>query len=994
MSSFDFTPHDFETVLRQAVQAVDYYSRTGADAELAQAVDALERLVDHPGFGQWPLDEQLSWLQLTATTHGLYYGRYGDPQDLDRAVTLLRHIVQHAPLASPDMPVYLNNLSLALVQRFEATAQTADLQEAIGVIQRAMDIAAPDAPDRADNLSLLGVCLRHRYLRTGQVVDLDEAIRATQTALNATVSGAPERPIHLIRLANLMRDRYAHAGNVEDLEESIQACQEAVQLCPHASPESAEYLNALGLGLYARFMRLANPTDLEQSIQAHRQAVQATLPGSPLRPGFLNNLGNALQAHYDVFGHRQDLDEGIECRQQAIQSSRAGSHDVSLFHNNLGTGLRRRYELSRHRPDLEQALVSYRQALEGVTASAPNRAVYLNNLGYALVYRYNLTQAPDDLEAARSAFEQACVLGLNVAPEEALRSARNGGNWALEREAWMEAAGAFRFGYQAIDRLLGAQFLRSGKEAWLREAQALPGYAAYALAKTGDLRGAVEALEGGRTRLLDEALQQNRRDLERLAELGHGDLLEQYRHAAQQVQFLEQQGQAKAAQPSGAPAAAGASGWRQDIEAARAKLETVINAIRQVPGYHDFFSAPTFEQIQGWVTAEGSAGVYVSVTSVGGLALVIHPGGIKEIWLDVPEDEMDMWLIERQDGQVIGGYLAAQMGQAPLDAALAQVLPPLGDRVMRPMAQALKSLGASDVTLIPCGRLGLFPLHAAEYLVDGRARCFMDEFTVTYTPSARALGSCRDTLAAAPEQPRTLCGVGNPMPLPEGVRPLNYARPEVEEIAPLFGEAATLLYERQATWDALDKQLGQTAYLHLACHGIFDAQDPLQSGVVLSYGEMFTLEYLLGGRRLRGARLVVLSACQTAMMDFDHLPEEAIGLPAGFVQAGAPGIVGTLWPVNDLSTMLSMVQFYERHLQEGLAPPAALRKAQLWLRDVTNAELGELFAKYKLAAADRPSTRMAYALASDKFREHTLRDPNERPFAHPYYWAAFAFYGV
>lgn len=991
MSSFDFTPHDFETVLRQAVQAVEYYSRTGADAELEQAVDALERLLDHPGFGQWPLDEQLSWLQLTATTHGLYYGRYGDPQDLDRAVMLLRRIVQHAPPASPDMPVYLNNLSLALVQRFEATAQMADLQEAIEVIKRAMDIAAPDAPDRADNLSLLGVCLRHRYLRTGQVEDLDEAIRVTQAALNATMSDAPERSMHLIRLANLMRDRYAHAGNVEDLEEAIRACQVAVQLCPHASPESAEYLNALGLGLYARFMRLANRTDLEQSIQAHRQAVQTTLPGSPLRPGFLNNLGNALQAHYDVFGHREDLDEGIECRQQAIQSSRAGSHDVSLFHNNLGTGLRRRYELTRHCPDLERALVCYRQALEGVSVSAPNRAMYQNNLGYALVYRYNLTQAPDDLEAARSAFQQACVLGLNVAPEEALRSARNWGNWALEREAWMEAAGAFRFGYQAIDRLLGAQFLRLGKEAWLREAQRLPGNAAYALAKTGDLRGAVEALEGGRTRLLDEALQQNRRDLERLAELGHGDLLEQYRHAAQQVQFLEQQGQAEAAQPSGAPTAAGASGWRQDIEAARARLEAVVNSIRLVPGYHDFFSAPMFEQIQGWLTAEGGAGVYVAVTSVGGLALIVHSGGVKEVWLGVAEDEMDTWLVKREDDQVTGGYLVAQMGQAPLHAALAQVLPSLGDSIMRPVAQALESLGASKVTLIPCGRLGLFPLHAAEYLGDRKMRRCMDDLTVTYTPSARALGSCRDTLAAMPAAPRALCGVGNPMPLPEGVRPLDYARPEVEEIAPLFGEAATLLYERQATWDALDQQLSQTAYLHLACHGIFDAQDPLESGVVLSYGEMFTLEYLLGGRRLRGARLVVLSACQTAMMDFDHLPEEAIGLPAGFVQAGAPGIVGTLWPVNDLSTALLMIKFYENHLK-GRQPPAhALRKAQLWLRDVTTAELAELFDDYRQSSTS-PSM---VAIAEEQFAKYAGRlDQDERPFAHPYYWAAFAFYGV
>ncbi len=78
-----------------------------------------------------------------------------------------------------------------------------------------------------------------------------------------------------------------------------------------------------------------------------------------------------------------------------------------------------------------------------------------------------------------------------------------------------------------------------------------------------------------------------------------------------------------------------------------------------------------------------------------------------------------------------------------------------------------------------------------------------------------------------------------------------------------------------------------------------------------------------------------------------------------------------------------------------MLPARALRRAQLWLRDVTNAELGERFKVYKQTAPDAPdSSRMAYALAREMFVKHTLRDPHERPFAHPYYWAPFAFYGV
>ena len=96
-----------------------------------------------------------------------------------------------------------------------------------------------------------------------------------------------------------------------------------------------------------------------------------------------------------------------------------------------------------------------------------------------------------------------------------------GGNWALGRKAWAEAVQAYRYGFAASERLIAVQLLRGQKEAWLREVQGLPGRGAYVLAKTSDLRGAVVALEAGRARLLAEALEESRRDLERLEEMGH-----------------------------------------------------------------------------------------------------------------------------------------------------------------------------------------------------------------------------------------------------------------------------------------------------------------------------------------------------------------------------------------------------------------------------------------------------------------------------------------
>ncbi|MEF3274250.1 MAG: CHAT domain-containing protein [Chloroflexus sp.] len=56
--------------------------------------------------------------------------------------------------------------------------------------------------------------------------------------------------------------------------------------------------------------------------------------------------------------------------------------------------------------------------------------------------------------------------------------------------------------------------------------------------------------------------------------------------------------------------------------------------------------------------------------------------------------------------------------------------------------------------------------------------------------------------------------------------------------------------------------------------------------------------------------MVVLSACQTAITDFQRLPDESIGLPGGFLQASVPAVVSTLWSIPDNGTALLMYRFH------------------------------------------------------------------------------------
>jgi CHAT domain-containing protein len=76
------------------------------------------------------------------------------------------------------------------------------------------------------------------------------------------------------------------------------------------------------------------------------------------------------------------------------------------------------------------------------------------------------------------------------------------------------------------------------------------------------------------------------------------------------------------------------------------------------------------------------------------------------------------------------------------------------------------------------------------------------------------------------------------------------------------------------------------------------------------------------------ADLVVLSACQTALGK-EVQGEGLIGLTRGFMYAGAPRVVASLWRVDDRATAELMKRFYQGMLKEGLRPAAALRAAQV-----------------------------------------------------------------
>ena len=165
---------------------------------------------------------------------------------------------------------------------------------------------------------------------------------------------------------------------------------------------------------------------------------------------------------------------------------------------------------------------------------------------------------------------------------------------------------------------------------------------------------------------------------------------------------------------------------------------------------------------------------------------------------------------------------------------------------------------------------------------------------------------------------------------------LLFSRDEAEAILSLTPKESNLeaLDFRANRTLAMSDELSKYRIVHFSTHGLLDSKRPELSGLVLSLvdeagrpqdgflrlNDIFTLRL--------NADLVVLSACQTGLGK-DVRGEGLIGLVRGFMYAGAPRVMASMWEVDDAATAELMKRFYRGVLQEKLTPAAALRAAQI-----------------------------------------------------------------
>jgi CHAT domain-containing protein len=213
--------------------------------------------------------------------------------------------------------------------------------------------------------------------------------------------------------------------------------------------------------------------------------------------------------------------------------------------------------------------------------------------------------------------------------------------------------------------------------------------------------------------------------------------------------------------------------------------------------------------------------------------------------------------------------------------------------------------------VVPHGVLHHVPFHA---LYDGSEH-LIDRHDVVYGASAAVIRLCRERR----RPPGTVRDLVLAVP--------DQAAPSLAEEAQVLGALlpqADVFVGEEATAAVLARYGGAAGRVHIAAHGVFRGDNPLFSSLRLgdtwlNLVDVFNLSL--------GSDLTTLSACETGLSSVIG-GDELFGLSQGFLYAGTPSLVVSLWRVNDPTTTVFMRRFYEGLLR-GEGKAAALRQAAL-----------------------------------------------------------------
>ena len=305
------------------------------------------------------------------------------------------------------------------------------------------------------------------------------------------------------------------------------------------------------------------------------------------------------------------------------------------------------------------------------------------------------------------------------------------------------------------------------------------------------------------------------------------------------------------------------------------------------------------------------------------------------------------------------------------------VLPELWDLAMGPLAAWLRAQApqAREVHLLVPGLMSGLPLHAARSSQEDRY--FAETWAVSYLPSPRAMMQAKDFHRS---QEPSLLAITDPA---------GDIGADVNPAWPFFAAAnrQSVRGDARLVAAALENE-SDVSHVSFFCHGIWEGADPDLSHLIMADGSQLSAQEL-AAIDLRHVELVVLGACETALIGTRLAPDEFTGLPVSLLQAGVRSVAASQWLVDAGSSYALLHRMMQEH-RAGLTPARALQAAQkafvageLGAMEMLPPGAGVLSRIRTLKPLTGPSTQSVPQLSASVLPPRTA----------PFFWAAFAVIG-
>jgi CHAT domain-containing protein len=661
----------------------------------------------------------------------------------------------------------------------------------------------------------------------------------------------------------------------------------------------------------------------------------------------------------------------------------------AMTQNNLGNAYRNKITDNRAE-NIDTAIACFQLALEVYTREdfPQNWAQTQNNLGNA--YSNKITRnGAENIDTAIKCFRQALeILTPSAFPLDCLNTGRNLGDLAFELQDWENAI----YGYENAITAVEQSREWAGTEAAKQEIQENAIDVYFQMLQTcinaKNLPKALETVERSKARNLVELLAT--RDLYPKGNIPQ-EILDQLDRLRRNIPAIQRHLGQKTTNQSSQSTDDTEKQLRSELTALQQQLDRVLAQIKIVdPDFNltQRVEVIPYSEIRS-LAANNTAIIEWYITRDKFLAFVIAPNSLAPIvWQSSTADFNNL---ENWNNEYVGDY---RNNNAQWQQTLAEKLQRLA--VILHLDELLNLIPPTcdRLVLIPHSYLHLFPLHA----LPSKRQKINKESSQLYTPTGCLLDLFSDGVSYAPSC--QLLQLAKKRHRPNFSHLFAIANPTKDRYL-LELQAANIRqgFQSDSFWQRdnankqaiLNDQLSLANCAHFGCHGEFKPAAPEDSALILANKERLTLLEILT-LNLSQCRLVTLSACETGLTK-TSTADEYIGLPFGFLLAGSPGMVSTLWKVDQLASTLLLIRFYENI--KTLSTVAALNEAQQRLRNLTSEGLEAVLEHLK------PQIDQTFEQLLPGIRRRFVDAPQNRarnrpplPFAKAHYWAAFTAIGV